>query len=39
MENIRQVEKKWQDYWEKNKTYVAKNGEKKEPNESHDCSI
>ena len=31
MENINKVEKKWQNYWDKNKTFEVKNGDKKKP--------
>ena len=31
MENINKIEKKWQDYWDKNKTFKAENGSKKKP--------
>ncbi|MBQ3307479.1 MAG: leucine--tRNA ligase [Bacilli bacterium] len=31
MENVNKIEKKWQDYWDKNKTFWAKNGDKRKP--------
>ena len=31
MENINKVEKKWQNYWDKNKIFEVKNGDKKKP--------
>ena len=31
MENIKKIEKKWQDYWDKNKSFKAENGGKKKP--------
>ena len=31
MENIKKIEKKWQDYWDKNKSFKAENGSKKKP--------
>ena len=31
MENINKVEKKWQKYWDKNKSFECKNGDKKKP--------
>ncbi len=31
MENINKIEKKWQKYWDKNKTFECKNGGKKKP--------
>ena len=30
-ENIKEIEKKWQDYWKKNHTFKAKTGSKKKP--------
>ena len=31
MEKIKKIEKKWQDYWDKHKTFWAKTGDKKKP--------
>ena len=31
MENINKIEKKWQDYWDKNKTFKCENGGDKQP--------
>ncbi|MBR3211316.1 MAG: leucine--tRNA ligase [Bacilli bacterium] len=31
MENINKIEKKWQDYWDKNETFKCENGAKKDP--------
>ncbi len=31
MENINKIEKKWQDYWDKNKTFKCENGGAKQP--------
>ena len=31
MYNFTKIEKKWQKYWEENKTFKAENGDKKEP--------
>ena len=31
MENINKIEKKWQDYWDKNKSFKCENGGDKKP--------